>query len=153
MRTAVIIAECTHVAPGCTIRKVGSNSHTLAVYPSSLLLLNTHVDQMQTVREEENHTQGSDLLVSRTLGWESGAVYLAASTRVTCSVWISASLHPCLGSREERGSLAKYLRQQHEWWAPKSSKHQGSRMKFSALHHLLALFIMLSWPQKQHLKN
>lgn len=85
-RTAVVIAECTHITPWCRIHKVRSNSYTLTVYPSSVMLLNTYIDQMQMVKQEDNHAKGSELLVNKTLGQETGAVYLTVFTIVMCSV-------------------------------------------------------------------
>ena len=50
------------------------------------MLLNTYIDQMQMVKQEDNHTKGSELLVNRTLGQETEAVYLTVSTIVMRSV-------------------------------------------------------------------
>jgi len=53
-RTAVVTAECTPITTWCRRHQVRSNSHTQAVYPSSLMLLHTYIDQMQTVKQEDN---------------------------------------------------------------------------------------------------
>lgn len=82
--TAVVTAECICVTPWCRIHQVRSNSYTFAVYPSSPMLLNAYIDQMQAVKQEGNHTKGS---VDRTLGQGNRAVHLTAfTTIVMCAV-------------------------------------------------------------------
>lgn len=66
VRTAVIIAERTHIMPGVEYTKSEVNL-SLAVYLSSLVFLDTRIEQMWTVKQEDNYTRGSELLVSRTL--------------------------------------------------------------------------------------
>lgn len=90
VRTAVVIAECTSIIPQCKIQGVRSNSYTQAVYPSPLMLLNTYIDQMQTVQQADNRRKARELLVNRTSGRETGAVHPTPSALARRSVQTGA---------------------------------------------------------------
>ena len=64
------------------------------------MLLNTYIDQMQTVQQADNRGKASELLVNRTLGQETGAV------RPTPSALVRRSVCGIAAPDQERSAVA-----------------------------------------------